>query len=241
MSCGDIHPRTGCQCADFPNPWEGQCHRDAVEAATSSFLYITIDVPFSRQRKFELLSLYNRSAGHHVVLFIMLFSTTLRVLTVIITTINVSHSLPHHIPLSSKSSPLTLRLNGRATATDYVAYATAAIDQMQTWYSASTGLWSSAWWSSANVLTMLADFQEYFPDKAKPTTNLVFPTTLAQAPAAGGYPGFINGFYDDELWWVLAWIKVYDVTGDSTYLDTAATIFEDAKTVWGSTPCGGLW
>lgn len=86
---------------------------------------------------------------------------------------------------------------------------------------------------------MLADFHEYFPDMAKGVTDQVFPTTLAMAPKT--FPGFLNGFYDDELWWVLAWIKVYDVTKDETYLDTAATIFEDSKNAWGSSPCGGLW
>jgi uncharacterized protein YyaL (SSP411 family) len=72
-------------------------------------------------------------------------------------------------------------------------------------------------------------------------TAQVFPTTLAKAPSSSGYTGFLDGFYDDELWWVLAWIKVFDVTGDTQYLDTASTIFEDAKNAWGSSPCGGLW
>ncbi|KAH6662106.1 glycoside hydrolase [Halenospora varia] len=112
---------------------------------------------------------------------------------------------------------------------------------MQTWYSASTGLYSNQWWPSANVITMLADFQEYYPSQAKPTTDQVFPTTLAKAPGAGGFPGFVNGFYDDELWWVMAWIKVFDVTGNVTYLNTAASIFEDSKNVWGTATCGGLW
>jgi hypothetical protein len=174
----------------------------------------------------------------------MLRSTAIRVLALLFTTINISCALPHHTLSTPAFHPLTSKLNRRATATDYVAYATAAIDQMQTWYSASTGLWQNAWWTSANVVTTLADFQEYFPDKAKPTTNNVFPTTLNNAPAAGGFPGFINGFYDDELWWVLAWIKVYDVTGDTKYLDTAATLYEDSKNAWGTTPAackGGLW
>ncbi|TVY83413.1 Mannan endo-1,6-alpha-mannosidase DCW1 [Lachnellula suecica] len=168
---------------------------------------------------------------------------TIRLLAVLFT-INVSYALPYEAPSSSDFHPLTSRLNRRATALDYVSYATAAIDQMQTWYSASTGLWQNAWWTSANVITMLADFQEYFPDKAEPTTNSVFPTTLSNAPTSAGNPGFINGFYDDELWWVLAWIKVFDVTGDQQYLDTAATIFEDSKNAWGTTPSacnGGLW
>ncbi|MCJ1475254.1 hypothetical protein MMC13_003916 [Lambiella insularis] len=52
--------------------------------------------------------------------------------------------------------------------------------------------------------------------------------------------GFLNDYYDDEGWWALAWIRVFDVTQNSTYLLVAATIFEDMKRGW-STPCGGIW
>lgn len=130
-------------------------------------------------------------------------------------------------------------LSTRATKTEYVAYAVAGINQMMTWYNAATGLWQEAWWPSANVVTMLANFHQYFPDMAKGITDQVFTTTFAVAEKT--FPGFLNGFYDDELWWVLAWIQVYDVTNDEKYLDKAAAIFEDSKNAWGATPCGGLW
>lgn len=169
-------------------------------------------------------------------------SSGLRALA-LLTTLNFSSALPHH----SQPQRLTRdgvqlpRLDKRATAQDYVAYAMAGIDQMQTWYDAATGLWSSAWWNSANAITMLADFQDHFPSYVDSITAQVFPTTLAKAPSYNGYTGFLDGFYDDELWWVLAWIKVFDVTGDTQYLDTASSIFEDAKNAWGTSPCGGLW
>lgn len=67
----------------------------------------------------------------------------------------------------------------------------------------------------------------------------MFQNVLSRAPAFAN--GFLNGFYDDELWWVLAWIAVYDATGNTQYLDKAAAIYEDSKSVWGQTPCGGLW
>jgi predicted alpha-1,6-mannanase (GH76 family) len=38
----------------------------------------------------------------------------------------------------------------------------------------------------------------------------------------------------------MAWIRAYDVTGNSTYLQTAITIFEDLRLGTGST-CGGIW
>jgi predicted alpha-1,6-mannanase (GH76 family) len=142
------------------------------------------------------------------------------------------------LPITEKHQ-IGARLGKRVTAQDYLTYAVAGINQLQTWYSAADGLYNHYWWPSANVVTMLADFQEYFPSQGKAITNQVFPTTLAQAP--NSFAGFLNGYYDDELWWVLAWIKVYDVTGETKYLTTAATIFEDAKNAWGSSPCGGLW
>ncbi len=130
-------------------------------------------------------------------------------------------------------------LDKRATGADYLAYAVAGINQMMTYYSATNGLFSDDWWNSANAMTVIADFQERFPTQGESAGNLVYATTLAQAPTT--FAGFINGFYDDELWWVLAWIQVYDVTGNVEYLNTAATIFEDAKSAWGTSPCGGLW
>lgn len=172
-------------------------------------------------------------------------SSGLRVLALLLATVNFSSALPHHPQPQrlAKDGVALPTLNKRATVTaqNYVAYAVAGIDQMQTWYDASTGLWSSAWWNSANAITMLADFQEYFPSYVDSITSQVFPTTLAQAPSFDGYTGFLDGFYDDELWWALAWIKVFDVTGETQYLDIASSIFEDAKSAWGTSPCGGLW
>jgi hypothetical protein len=170
-------------------------------------------------------------------------SAGLRVLILLSTTINFSSALPHHFPPQrlTRDGVQLPRLDKRATAQDYVDYAVAGIDQMQTWYDSATGLWSQDWWNSANALTMLADFQEYFPSYVEPITSNVFPTTLAKAPLFDKYTGFLNGFYDDELWWTLAWIKVYDITNDAQYLDTASSIFENAKSAWGTSPCGGLW
>jgi predicted alpha-1,6-mannanase (GH76 family) len=129
-----------------------------------------------------------------------------------------------------------------ATKVEYVNRAISAVDQMQTWYDTQTGLWQNAWWNSANALTTLADFQASQPDAIESITGVVFPNTLSHAPANPGYANFLDQYYDDELWWALAWIEVYDVTGDTKYLDTASAIFEDAKAAWGTTPCGGgIW
>ncbi|ATY60408.1 Glycoside family 76 [Cordyceps militaris] len=53
-----------------------------------------------------------------------------------------------------------------------------------------------------------------------------------------GFKNFLNNFYDDEGWWALALIRAWDVTNNQTYLEAAATIFEDMKTGLGG-PCNG--
>ncbi|ESZ89901.1 hypothetical protein SBOR_9713 [Sclerotinia borealis F-4128] len=137
----------------------------------------------------------------------------------------------------------------KLTRIDFQNYAASAINALQkTYWNDSAGLWGQAdstgkfngeWWPSANVLTMMADYYEKYPTTATWMPDL-FATVLTHAPAFA-FHDFLNGFYDDELWWVLGWIQVYDATGNVTYLNTAATIYEDAKSVYGQTPCGGLW
>jgi len=113
------------------------------------------------------------------------------------------------------------------------------IEVMEQWYG-SNGLWNNEWWNSANFITMLADFQVISPGQVQGYNAGVFPYTFQNAPSWGAFTGFINQYYDDELWWCLAWIQVYDVTGNSTYLDMASSIFENAKNAWGQPSCGGL-
>lgn len=136
------------------------------------------------------------------------------------------------------------------TAADYLAYATSAINELQSaYYDASSGLWGAYdgttgeftedWWNSANILTMLADLQEKFPTAIPSITSSIFTEVYNNAPNT--YAGFLDGYYDDELWWALAWIKVYDVTSDDKYLTLAKTIWEDAHSVFGEATCGGLW
>ncbi|KAM0721889.1 hypothetical protein Q7P37_002814 [Cladosporium fusiforme] len=60
-------------------------------------------------------------------------------------------------------------------------------------------------------------------------------------PQAHRTNGFLNDYYDDEGWWALAWIAVFDVTGNWKYLSTAQAIFADMDKAYGTTPCGGLW
>ena len=149
------------------------------------------------------------------------------------------------------------------------SHAQSAIIALQRWYNESTGLWeTTGWWNSANALTMLADFvavdsslntvaehvfQNTFLQAQKASLEFVkvmtpySVTTYSASPfppgtttSGDGFAGFLNDFYDDEGWWALAWLKIYDLTNKQQYLQAATDIFEDMEKGWGGT-CGGLW
>ncbi|KAL3460010.1 Six-hairpin glycosidase [Aspergillus heterothallicus] len=48
---------------------------------------------------------------------------------------------------------------------------------------------------------------------------------------------WLDGSYDDDAWWALAWIAAYDVTGNDDYLDLAEGIFYHLSNAWPS-KCG---
>ncbi|KAL4919638.1 glycoside hydrolase [Aspergillus aurantiobrunneus] len=48
---------------------------------------------------------------------------------------------------------------------------------------------------------------------------------------------WLDGSYDDDAWWGLAWVAAYDVTGQSDYLDLAEGLFYHLSNAWPS-KCG---
>lgn len=108
-------------------------------------------------------------------------------------------------------------------------------------YNPHTGLFdTTGWWNSANAVTALADESRLTGDTAP---SALFPQILLAAPHK--FPGFLNKFYDDEGWWALAWIDVYELDphspGAKQYFETAATIFADMAGGWDDACSGGIW
>jgi predicted alpha-1,6-mannanase (GH76 family) len=50
---------------------------------------------------------------------------------------------------------------------------------------------------------------------------------------------WLDGYYDDDLWWALAWIQAYDVTRHPVYLDLAEGIFDILAQGWGTNCSNG--
>ena len=79
-------------------------------------------------------------------------------------------------------------------------------DALMAYYqSGDTGLWGKdLWWQSGNFLSALATLtslnSDYYSEH-----NDVFSNTLNTATGYGNYANFLNDYYDDEGWWVLAW------------------------------------
>ncbi|GII23083.1 glycoside hydrolase family 76 protein [Planosporangium mesophilum] len=55
------------------------------------------------------------------------------------------------------------------------------------------------------------------------------------------YRGRRSHFYDDDGWYLNAWLRAYDVTGDAKYLDEAEALFAKMTEAWDGVCGGGLW
>lgn len=72
------------------------------------------------------------------------------------------------------------------------------------------------------------------------TTEDLVPAPKSHFSSSGHNEEWLNEYLDDEAWWALAWIRAYDLTQNTTYLDAAIYIFEDMQKA-ATTPCGGIW
>ena len=118
---------------------------------------------------------------------------------------------------------------------DFRADADAAADALWRMFDPGTGLFpSTGWWNSANAITALADHDIL-------TKSTAHTADYANAFAKNSSKNFLNDYYDDEGWWALAWIRVFDLTSDPKYLAMAKTIFADMTGGWDATCKGGIW
>lgn len=121
-----------------------------------------------------------------------------------------------------------------APGDDFNANTASAVATLQQWYNGS-GLWNSAgWWNAAQCI-------EAIESHVVANNDLSHLATLQNTFSQNSGGDFLNNFYDDEGWWAHAWIRAYDLTGNTQYLDMAKTIFADMTGGWGN-PCGGgIW
>jgi len=119
---------------------------------------------------------------------------------------------------------------------DYRTCAKAGAGALQRWYNPATGLWrGTGWWNSANALTAVVRYTKLTGDGSH---EGVIATTFTAAQRQ--HAGFVNGFYDDNAWWALAWVAAFDLTQASRYLAAARAIFTANTAAWTGACGGGL-
>ena len=115
---------------------------------------------------------------------------------------------------------------------------------LQRWYSRRTGLWqTTGWWNSANALTAVIRYTQATGDRSY---LAVVENTFTKAQRGFIWlqrrkRGFINDFFDDNLWWALAWMAAGDLTGDARYRAAAQAIFAHTLSGWDDACGGGMW
>jgi predicted alpha-1,6-mannanase (GH76 family) len=127
---------------------------------------------------------------------------------------------------------------------DYGRAAAAGIGVLQSWYSPRTGLWrTTGWWNSANALTAVIRYTKATGDRSylEVVENTFTKAQRGFVKVQRRKPGFINDFFDDNLWWALAWVAAFDLTGDARYRAAAQAIFAHSLSGWDNTCGGGLW
>lgn len=101
----------------------------------------------------------------------------------------------------------------------------AALTALIAMYDQPTGLWPvghlTGWWSSANNMTALIDAERALG--VHTYDGLIARTYTLNIERGADYSGigFRNHYYDDSLWWGLAWLDAYRWTGDRRYLAVA--------------------
>ena len=109
----------------------------------------------------------------------------------------------------------------------------AGIVPLQAWYNTSTGLFDrNDWWTSGNQLEAVIDYTRELGDM-KYFTDI---DNTFEKNKGNNFDKW--GFYDDDGWWAIVWIKAYDLTKQQKYLDMSKTIFKRMAGSW-DTKCGG--
>ena len=124
----------------------------------------------------------------------------------------------------------------KGDCTDLRSRAQAGMVPLQTTYDTGTGLWNHTdWWTSANQLETVIDYSretgdtKYFDD---------IDNTFSKN-SAGDFDHF--GYYDDDGWFAIAWIKAYELTHQQKYLDMAKVIFQRMANSWDGKCGGGIY
>jgi predicted alpha-1,6-mannanase (GH76 family) len=115
-----------------------------------------------------------------------------------------------------------------------VAAATAA----QVFYrpDATNNIYGLGWWQDAQAVEALSNLMIY----ANITTYLPIIESILRRDG-GSLRIRLSGSYDDVGWWGLAYVRAYELTHNTQYLNSACTTFDHIAKAWDTACGGGVW
>jgi len=111
----------------------------------------------------------------------------------------------------------------------------AAIARLLAFFRARTGRWvtpTGEAWQPALAIEAVIDTYER---TGAPHYRRVVERSFAR------YRGRRSRFHDDDGWYLNAWLRAGEVTGEAAFLDEARSLFADMTRGWDDTCGGGLW
>lgn len=116
------------------------------------------------------------------------------------------------------------------------ARAAAGMVPLQALYHTDTGLFDkNDWWTSGNELEAVIDY-------TRETGDEQYVGDIENTFVKNEKSKFDRyGFYDDDGWWAIVWIKAYDLRHEQKYLDMAKTIFARMASSWDDKCGGGIY
>ena len=119
-------------------------------------------------------------------------------------------------------------------------------NELQSRYWSSSGYWrDSMWWQEANTIEAVSNLAMITPAD-KPRVEAVLEavynatTNNTVARCNQGVNLTFSGYFDDEAWWGLGWLRAHTLTQQERYLLRAQAIFDDlVNRSWSEHSCGG--
>jgi predicted alpha-1,6-mannanase (GH76 family) len=148
----------------------------------------------------------------------------------------------HFLTGSSSANAVVFAVSGGYSSLplaedDFNANMEAGTRVLQQWYNGSGLYNSTGWWNAANCI-------EAVIEDIIANDDVRYLPVLTNTFNLNSSGNFLNDYYDDEGWWANSWIRAYDITGNTNFLNMAKTIFSDMTNGWDTTntDCpGGVW
>jgi predicted alpha-1,6-mannanase (GH76 family) len=113
-------------------------------------------------------------------------------------------------------------------------------------WNATTGLFDNAlWWQNGCSLEVMSHHALLAGNQSlrtRVTADIADMFGKTSNMSRGGPT--LTGYYDDEAWWALGWLRAWELTGNTSYINRTHTIFEHQIDVaWNASSClgGMMW